>query len=536
MSQRKSGSAYAYAATVAVSLALATGYCSPSFAADGPPRKGGTLIFAIGIDPPSVNPVISTGIPEGSIGCVLYQGLTRTSYDDGTKPVLAKSWTISPDGKTYTFELEKAKWHDGKPFTSEDVKFSLLEVNAKYNAAFAAAGRAIDTIDTPTPDRAVIHLKQPFGPLLLSLGCSLGGAILPAHIFQGSNILQNPANSTGAIGTGAFKLSEWKRGDYIRLGRNPDYWEAGKPYLDEVVGKVIGQPSSRTQALLAGEIDYISEYYLGPNDYPQVKANPNLDSFPANGSPTLNLMFLNLSRKPWNDARARKALFMGTDREFLVKNAYLAGGVGTMPFTNRIPWAADTSIDYRTMYPYDVAKANALFDEIGLKRGADGMRFKFDLVYPADDVAPPLVAAALKSMWRAIGVDMNNLATERAAANQKMFIDRDFDGILTGYTSYGDPALGLARIWVTSSIGKLYGNAGGYSNPEVDALFAQGEQTTGEEARGAIYRKLQGILAAELPVFTLNEKAFSDGRSIKVKGPREDMYFFNTWREVWLDR
>ncbi len=516
-------------------LALVAGIGSVS-AADGPPKRGGTVIFTLGIDPPSVNPVISTGVPEGLIGCILYQGLTRVSVAEGVQPMLAKSWTISPDGKTYTFELNKANWHDGKPVTSADVKFSLLEASAKFNAVFASAGRAIESIDTPSPEKVVIQLKQGFGPLLATLSCSLGGAILPAHVYQGATpINQNPANTTNPIGMGPFKLAEWRRGDHIRLVRNDNYWEPGRPYLDTVIGKIIPQPAARAQALVAGEVDYVSDYYLAPNDYAQVKANAKLDLEPAGGPPTVDLLFLNNNRKPLDDKRVRQALLMATDRDFLVKNAYLAGEVGTMPFTNRLPWAADPSIDYRKMYPYDIDKANALLDQVGLKRGPDGMRFKLEVVYGADEVAPPLVASAIKSMWKAVGVDVINSPSERATANKRMFTDRDFDVTMTGYTSYGDPALGIGRMFLTSSIGKLFGNASGYSNPEVDKLFDEAEHATGEEARGAFYKKAQKILADDMPLLTLHEKIVYDSRSVKVKGPRADNYFYNTWRANWLE-
>ena len=515
---------------------LATvGLSAPASAADTP-RKGGTVIFTLGGDPPWVNPILSTGIPEGVTGCIIYEGLTQATTAGGIEPKLAKSWSVSPDGKTYSFDLVKANWHDGKPFTSADVKFSLIEGSSKYAAAFAPAGRAIESIETPAPDKVIIKLKYPFGPLLATLGCSLRGAILPAHIYQGTEIPKNPANTTNPVGTGPFKLAEWKRGDHLRYVRNNDYWDPKKPYLDGVIGKIIPQPAARVQALIAGEVDYVSDYYLAPNDYAQVKASAKHELMEAIQPPTIDLMFLNNNRKPLDDKRVRQALLMATDREYLVKTGYLAGEVGTMPFTNRLPWAADPNIDYRKMYPLDPARANALLDEAGLKRGADGIRFKFDLVYSADEVAPPLVATAIKSMWRAVGVDVNNVANERTTYAKRVFVDRDFDGMLTGYTSYDDPGLGLARIFVTSSINQLFGNASGYSNPKVDELFQKGEQTTGQEARGAFYKQVQAILAEDLPVLNLHEKIVYDARSLKLKGPMKDNYFANSWGDNWLEQ
>ena len=512
---------------------LATvGLSAPASAADTP-RKGGTVIFTLGGDPPWVNPILSTGIPEGVTGCIIYEGLTQATTAGGIEPKLAKSWSVSPDGKTYSFDLVKANWHDGKPFTSADVKFSLIEGSSKYAAAFAPAGRAIESIETPAPDKVIIKLKYPFGPLLATLGCSLRGAILPAHIYQGTEIPKNPANTTNPVGTGPFKLAEWKRGDHLRYVRNNDYWDPKKPYLDGVIGKIIPQPAARVQALIAGEVDYVSDYYLAPNDYAQVKASAKHELMEAIQPPTIDLMFLNNNRKPLDDKRVRQALLMATDREYLVKTGYLAGEVGTMPFTNRLPWAADPNIDYRKMYPLDPARANALLDEAGLKRGAAGIRFKVTMVFSADEPEPPLVSAALKVMWRAVGVDLVNEALDRTSAGKRMFDTRDFDTTMTSYVSFGDPALGIARIFVTSSIGKVFGNPTGYSNPAVDAIFEKGEQATDLAERGGHYRQAQAILAQDLPVLTLHERVLYDGIAKSIRGIEEENYLLS-WRDAWL--
>ena len=498
------------------------------------PKKGGTIVLAVGADPTTLSRNLSSDFSVGPVGCILYQGLTRLTGAGEVKPMLAKSWTVSPDNKTYSFELNKANWQDGKPFTSADVQYSLLEISTKYSSTFSSTGRMIEAIDTPAPDKVTIRLKQPYGPFLQQLSCSQGGAIMPKHVYEGTNPLQNPASTTTPVAMGPFLLSEWKRGQHLRLTRNPDYWEPGKPYLDEVVLKVIPQASARTQALLAGEVDYISYYFLPVNDYEQVKANPKLMTIPSTISPGTDMLFFNVQRKPFDDKRVRQALFMATDRDYLLKTAYLGyGGVGTMPFTNRIPWAVNGDVDYRKMYPFDVAKANALLDEAGLKRGADGIRFKVTMVFSADEPEPPLVSAALKVMWRAVGVDLVNEALDRTSAGKRMFDTRDFDTTMTSYVSFGDPALGIARIFVTSSIGKVFGNPTGYSNPAVDALFEKGEQATDLAERGGHYRQAQAILAQDLPVLTLHERVLYDGIAKSIRGIEEENYLLS-WRDAWL--
>src|SRR5579883_1246228 len=119
------------------------------------PKKGGTVVAALGADPAVLNPDVSVGVPDIFVGCMLYDALVR--FEKGFKivPSLAKSWEIAPDGLTYTFHLENANWQDGKPFTSADVKYTLLEVSSKYGAKFAAAGKAIASIDDSDPHTAV---------------------------------------------------------------------------------------------------------------------------------------------------------------------------------------------------------------------------------------------------------------------------------------------------------------------------------------------------------------------------------------------
>lgn len=502
--------------------------------AQSAPVRGGSVVLGLGADPAGLNPAVSTSAQDLMVGCILYQGLTTTTDKGDIRPMLAKSWTISPDGRTYTFELNAAKWQDGKSFTSEDVKYSLLEVNSKFSPVFAAAGRAIDSIDTPAPDKIVMHLKQPFGPMLISLSCSNGGAILPEHVFKGTNISANPASTAQPVGLGPFTLKEWVRGDHITMVRNPDYYEQGKPYLDQVIFRIIPQAASRTQALLAGDVDYTSYYYVSTNDYPVLRADPNLRLVPAGLPPSINMLVFNVTRKPLSDKRVRQALAMATNRDFLERAAFRNNGsVGTMPFPSKIAWAADPDIDYRKMYPFDVAKANALLDAAGLKRGPDGTRFKINMLYQSDDPELPVAAVSLKDMWKAVGVDLTVVPVDFATSIPRMFKQRDFDTMMIAYTSFGDPALGLARIFITSAIGKTYGNSSGYSNKTVDDLFAEAEQATTQGERGVLYRKVQTILADDLPMLTLNERGMSDAVSTTLRGVDGENYLIS-WRNAYL--
>ena len=213
-------------------------------------------------DPPTLNPAITAGAPDRLIGCMVYEGLVRVAKGFRIEPALAQSWDISPDGLRYVFHLIPTRWQDGTPFTSRDVAFSLQNINGRYGPLFAASRRAISAIDTPDLSTVLITLAHPFGPLLLSLSCDQNGAILPAHLFADTDILQNPATLAQPVGTGPFRLTAWAHGDHMTFQRNPDYWRQGRPYLDEIVVRFLPNAASRVLALQAGEIDYINEYSL----------------------------------------------------------------------------------------------------------------------------------------------------------------------------------------------------------------------------------------------------------------------------------
>ena len=465
-------------------------------------KRGGTAIFSLTADPHAPNPNVSSNVPDRYVGCILYEGLIQLASDYTVLPALAKSWTLSPDGLSYAFELKKAEWHDGKPVTSEDVKYSILEVAAKYSGIFAPAGAAIESIDTPSPTQVIFKLKQPFGPFLLSLGCVQGAAILPSHLFRGTDPLTNPTTTTKPIGTGAFKLAEWKRGDYFRMVRNEKYHVPDRPFFDELIGKVIPAAETRIQALQAGEIDITQN--VASSALMSLKQDPKLKVLPGDSAPSTMYSFFNVEHKPLDDKRVRHALFMAIDRDYLLRNAFFGTGeVGTAPFTPQIKWAVNPDIDYRKMYPFDASKANAILDEAGVKRDASGKRFSVKmLIYATQYPELRQVSAAMKSMWQAIGVDVSIEALDNVTYTKRLQ-DGNFDIAFNGYTSYSDPALGIARTFVTASINKANGNSSRYSNPVVDELFAKGERASRNEDRAVFYRQVQAILADDLPSMSI---------------------------------
>jgi len=192
------------------------------------PRQGGIMRTMIAGDPPLLILGLSTLAITQLVATKIYEGLVTFDPQLNPQPRLAKSWTISPDKKVFTFRLqENVRWHDGKPFTSEDVAFSIGSFQAAVNARSKIMIDNIASIETPDPLTVVFTLKQSFEPFLYAFDV-LNFAILPKHIYAGTDFRTNPANQT-PIGTGAFKLKQWRRGTSIELERFDGYWMPGRP-------------------------------------------------------------------------------------------------------------------------------------------------------------------------------------------------------------------------------------------------------------------------------------------------------------------
>ncbi len=223
----------------------------PRVRAEGP-RRGGVVALLLSAEPPTLTSIAQTAFNTVIVSSKTTEGLLTYDFDLSPQPQLATAWQVGDDGLTYTFKLRPGvKWHDGKPFSSADVAFSLLtlkELHPRGRSTFA------NLIDVRTPDEltAVLVLSKP-APYLIAAFAASETPIVPQHIYAGSQAASNPANNA-PIGTGPFVFREWVRGSHIIYDRNPDYWDAGKPYIDRLIVRIIGDPAARAIALEAGEV------------------------------------------------------------------------------------------------------------------------------------------------------------------------------------------------------------------------------------------------------------------------------------------
>lgn len=502
------------------------------------PTRGGTAIIALGAEPQGFNSALTSATPDALTGCMIYEGLVTMSNDGGEEkiqPLLAESWTVSEDGRTYTFKLRDAVWQDGKPFTSEDVRYSLEEVIAKFSPIFSTqVGTNLLGVDTPDKNTAILRLEEPYAPLLKTLNCTYSAPILPSHLFKGTDAKTNWATTQNPVGTGPFRFSSWQRGSHITLERNEKYWDHGKPYMDGLIIRILPNAASRIQALIAGEIDFIPMVYFPLNDAKLVAENPSLKIVKSGFAPNMTYLSFNLNRSPMNDLRVRDALLRASDRRFIHENAFSGfGEPGRAPWPRSIVWSANADVDYDKSHPFDPEYAARLLDDAGYQLGPNGIRFGVKISYSGAIPERHQTALLLKANWRKVGVDVTLDPLELAVIMPRVFLDRDFDIYLNDYSSYGDPAIGIARAFVTGAIGRVSGNAPGYSNAASDRLFAAGAKETFEQERARIYQSIQPILVNDLPLVMLHEMSGFDAASRKLQNLWGWMGN-GRWSDAWL--
>ena len=451
------------------------------------------------------------------------------------QPNLARSFTVSPDGLTYTFHLrDDVLWHDGVPFTARDVVFSCGTMLPQLNPRSRNAFSQIDRILVPDAHTVVFRLKQPFNAFLLSLMAS-SAPMMPAHIYEGSDFRTNPFNFK-PIGTGPFRFAEWKRGQYIHLARNPHYWKPGQPGMDAVYYRLCPTPEQRMVAMETGAVDIAMADDIDTVVNARLVANPRLvartDAY--NGTGEITVMELNQRRWPFSDRRFRAAFLHAVDREFLVKAINFGlGKVAHGPIPSTAPYYDEKAL---TKYPYDPHRARALLDEMGLKPKANGMRHRFGIMLTPDGGgAWTRGGQYVKQALSQVGLDVF-LETPDWPTQLRRSGNWEFDCDCNSYGEYGDPAIGTSRFFLTSNIrkGVPLTNLQGYSNPEVDALFPRAATAVGPAEAQACYSRLQQILTHDVAMLWLYERkpVFFHNRRLKdvVTGPNGPADGFGTAR------
>lgn len=526
-----------FAASVAAALCLATAV--PAALAQGQPQRGGTVIAAV--DPAgiaSLNTHLTSLTSMLFIADVWADGLMTYDRQGKRLPRLATSWTVSPDGKVYTFKLRpNVKWSDGQPFSSADVLFTLNNF-AKYNTYLGKLNPIVEKAEAPDATTFVVTLKEPL-TATLDLFDKEVFPIMAKHVYEGSTDLATHPANRAPVGLGPFKFQSWESGRSITFVRNPYYWEQPKPYLDSVVFALIPNAQQRLNAMTSGEI-----HWFRPDaaQVPATRAGEKQGNYKVirieNNAPERAVVDFNMRKAPFNNLKVRQALFHAIDRQRMVADVYqglaeTAKNAVPNQFTNLF----DPSVDYDKLYPFDMKKAGALLDEAGFPL-KDGKRMTIELTYIS---RPPYdaIAKVVQSNWNAVGVDVKMVGLDPQIWTDKVYKQNAFDTSIISLTGRTNPVLGVDRSYVCNTGNLPFVNPTGYCNPEMDKAVATAASVPLDKQRAA-YKRYAEIVARDLNQLTLVSQQMHEAVSTKLQGLDAQFDFsFNThpnWAEVWFPK
>ena len=504
--------------------------------AEEQPKRGGTFSVHMPGEQRILNPAIRASTGVYIVTSKIVESLVDLDANGKPLPVLATSWEATPDGKTITFKLrEGVSWHDGKPFTSADVQYTALELWKKYLNYGTQLQQYLEAVDTPDGHTAVFHYSRPMPmPLLLRALADLG-YIAPRHVFEGTNILENPAN-TAPIGTGPFKFVQYERGQFIIAERNPNYWRKEFPYLDKIVWRVIADKSAASAALETGQIQLSTYSSLSLADYDRLKKDPRFDvsSRGIEANAFNNTLEFNVRRKELSDVRVRRAIAHAIDVPFFIENFLYGQG---KPATGPIPSSSPAFYPGGGVpYAYDLKKAEALLDEAGYKKGPDGTRFALKIVPIQNGEDVPLLATYIQQSLSKIGIKLEVVNLDIAGALSTVYRDWNFD-LATGWHQYrGDPAVSTT-VWYRSGSpkGAPWTNQWGWQSDVVDKLIDDAASELDPDKRKQLYADWVKVINEELPIWMITERQFMAATSKQVQNqhttPRWDS---SDWHDTWI--
>ena len=471
---------------------------------------------------PPLDPHRMTGTVGLRIIDALFDPLVREDLSKATEaapplePALAASWTISPDGLTYTFKLRKGVvFQDGTKFDSAavqanferllDKKSPTYDARAAGNMAFLT--RWISKFSAPDADTFVITLKEPFPGLLRLLSDRRMSIVSPAAIkkFEGDKLGLNP------VGTGPFELKKFQEGQPVVLSRFDRFW-GQKPKVERLIFQPITDPTAMAIAMQTGQIDIIPS--ASSQQIAQLKGDPNVEvQFPE----PANEYFVRFNTKAeaTKNVKFRQALNYAVNRQGIAAlfDNEVIPAYGPLPFGNEI---APTKL--KVKYAYNVEKAKKLIAELGLKTPIS-IRLLAPNSGPGFGLATQVVAL-LQQDLKAVGVDLKVQFLEFSTliATEGPGYKDDIQGSYNGWTTGADSAYFLERMFSGSQQPPSGVNRGWYDNKTVDQLFAEARKEVDEKKRNSLYLKAADKISSDAPWLFLYQNRLPRLVSKRVTG------------------
>ncbi len=481
------GQAGAAAGALALTGSVFTARPQAVAAAQDEPVMGGSLSMSLADDDvTSFDPVVPFDNMSIWTMLLIYDQLIRVGPDGlSLEGGLAESWDVSEDNLTYTFHLRQTNFHDGTPATSADAEFAINRVIQPDDSGWAFLFSAVDTVSAPDPETLVITLKQPWAPFEADLAL-YGASIFPKAAFdaEGEELWQHP------IGTGPFMFDRWDKGSQIVLKKNPEYWDEGKPYLDELVFKVLTDSNARLLQLQGGELDIATDVPF--NQIEPLSANPDFTLIP-DAVAKFTYMGLNTKRAPLDDKNFRQALNYAVDKDVIINNILFGAGQPATTYLPLMPGHDPEAVGY----PYDLEKAKALLAD---SAGKDG--FTLSILTTVGDAVDAQVAQLVQASLQQLGGTITIEQVEPGISRERVQSTQDFDISLSYYTTdIIDPdELTAFAVYSKGGTDAVWT---GYQNDEVDAWIEEAQVELDSEKRQELYNKIQAQHTEDAPMIFL---------------------------------
>jgi peptide/nickel transport system substrate-binding protein len=487
-------------------------------AQDATPKVGGSIRMSLADDDAqNFDPIIPTDNMSIWTMLLFYDTLIRVGPDGNSlEPGLASSWTHSDDGLTYTFTIREATFHDGSPVTSADVIYSLGRTLNSPDSQWAFLFPAGSTFAAPDDRTAVITLPSPWAPLEADLAL-FGAAIIPKalHEAQGEALFQQP------IGSGPFIFESWEKQVQIVLKKNPNYWEPGLPYLDELTFLVLTDANARMLQFQGGDLDIATS--VPYSQVESLKANPDV-TFHEEAVARIDYFGINCQREPFTDVKVRQALNYAVNKDVIIQNVLFGAGQLANTYLPLMYGHDDTVPGYT----YDLDKAKALLAETAVKDG-----FEAELLITTGDPVTAQIAQLVAADLEKIGVKLNVTVLEPAAKRDRRNAF-DFD-LNSGYytTDVIDPDE-LTNFGVETD-GGAFAVWTNYRNEDVNAMIRAARTELDVEKRLQMYHDIQKQVTEDAHFLylyyptgnTVTQKAI---QSFKIL-PTGNYRLWETWRD-----